>query len=276
VAPGAYYSEAHLDTLGLCVYLALARRAGRGSQLVVLDDVLTSVDDVHLDRIVDLIAEEARGGNLGHLIITTHSRAWFERMRKAKGMEADLIELYGWDLAGGILHDRCPVFLDELRQVLEPNRRLDRQVAASKAGILLEQLLDELAILYACRLPRKKLGEYTLGELSGVAGGKLGQELRCEQLQADGSYSTTLLGPLIAECTKHNWVRNQVGAHFNLGAAAIPDALVREFAGNVVKLADALICPHCRQLPDKRKSGDYIQCGGGCGKTHLRPVQAPS
>ncbi len=73
MVPGAYYSEAHLDTLGLCVYLALAKQAGTQDRIVVLDDVLTSVDEAHLGRIIELIDEEADG--LGHLIITTHFAA---------------------------------------------------------------------------------------------------------------------------------------------------------------------------------------------------------
>lgn len=70
VACSAHDSELHLDTLGLCVYLALAKQSGNA--LVVLDDVLMSVDDPHLDRAVDLISEEA--SHFGHVIITTHSR----------------------------------------------------------------------------------------------------------------------------------------------------------------------------------------------------------
>lgn len=108
--PGAYYSEAHLDTLGLCVYLALAKHSGAGNALVVMDDVLTSVDDAHLERIVDLLADEAP--NFGHLIITTHSRAWCDRLCRAKGIRADLIELDGWDLKRGIQHRRSPMLAE--------------------------------------------------------------------------------------------------------------------------------------------------------------------
>ena len=107
VVPGAYYSEAHLDTLGLCVYLALAKQAGKQDRIVVLDDVLTSVDDAHLSRIVDLIDEEA--DSLGHLIITTHSRAWVDKVRMATGLQPDLIELQPWTLNNGICHSRSPL-----------------------------------------------------------------------------------------------------------------------------------------------------------------------
>lgn len=101
VAPGAYYSEAHLDTLGLCVYLALARRSG--DAIVVLDDVLTSVDEEHLERIIQLLTEEA--AHLGQLIITTHSRPWYERVRSGSGMNAQVIRLGDWNLARGIQHE---------------------------------------------------------------------------------------------------------------------------------------------------------------------------
>jgi len=132
VPPVAYYSEAHLDTLGLCVYLALAKQSGNA--LVVLDDVLMSIDDPHLDRVIELINDEAP--NFGQVIITTHSRVWFDRMRMGQGMAAELIELYGWDLQNGIQHSKAPLAIEDLRQAVS-SPRLDRQQVASRAGILL-------------------------------------------------------------------------------------------------------------------------------------------
>ncbi len=273
VPPGAYYSEAHLDTLGLCVYLALARYSGAGNALIVLDDVLTSVDDAHLDRIIDLIAEEAP--NFGQMIITTHSRAWFDRMRMAKAMPADLIELYGWDLQNGIRHSRSPLMLEELRQVLNAPR-LDRQAAASKAGVLLEQLLDDLTLRYGCKVARKREAAYTLGELANAFDGKLLKLLKTEEVNATGEVMrATELKALIDAATDYSWVRNQVGAHFNVAASGISDNMVREFARRALTLAEALICPQCGQLPRKDKSGEYWQCGGTCGMKRLRPLRSP-
>src|SRR5690606_14125665 len=37
--PQAYFSDSHLDTLGLCVFLALAERDAPENKLLVLDDV---------------------------------------------------------------------------------------------------------------------------------------------------------------------------------------------------------------------------------------------
>ncbi|MFN3980196.1 MAG: AAA family ATPase [Caldilinea sp.] len=272
IPPGAYYSEAHLDTLGLCVYLALARHSGVGNALIVLDDVLTSVDDAHLDRIIDLIAEEAP--NFGQMIITTHSRSWFDRMRMAKAMPADLIELYGWDLQNGIRHSRSPLMLEELRLVLDAPR-FDRQ-AAAKAGVLLEQLLNDLTLRYGCKIARKREAVYTLGELVDAFDGRLLKSLKTEEIDAAGNVvSATELKPLIEAATDYAWVRNQVGAHFSSADVDIDDNMVREFVRRALALAEALICPQCGQLPKKDKSGEYWQCGGACGSKRLHPLRSP-
>lgn len=271
VPPGAYYSESHLDTLGLCVYLALAKQAGNA--LVVLDDVLMSVDDPHLDRVIDLINDEAP--NFGQVIITTHSRAWFDRMRSGNGMQAELIELYGWDLNHGMHHSGASLAVDELRTAVSA-RKLDRQAVASKAGVLLEQVLDDLTLRYNCSVPRKRPPQYTLGELSHAFDRRLRPLLRTEQLDRSGDVETsTALDRLLDAASADSWIRNQVGAHFNPNAAGISDAMVRKFGENVVALADAMICSHCHQLARKNKSGSYWECGGGCGKIRLYPLQAP-
>lgn len=271
VPPVAYYSEAHLDTLGLCVYLALAKQSGNA--LVVLDDVLMSIDDPHLDRVIELINDEAP--NFGQVIITTHSRVWFDRMRLGQGMAAELIELYGWDLQNGIQHSKAPLAIEDLRQAVS-SPRLDRQQVASRAGILLEQLLDELTLLFQCRLPRKSVAAYTLGELADGLDKKLVRLLRVEQFDLAGNLlANTELFPLITAATADAWIRNQVGAHFNPCASGISDAMVRKFGENVLAFADVYLCDYCRQLPRKNKAGSYWECGGGCGKIHLHPLLAP-
>lgn len=271
VPPAAYYSESHLDTLGLCVYLALAKSAGNA--LVVLDDVLTSVDEPHLDRVIDLISEEAP--HFGHVIITTHSRAWFDRIRLGQGMQAQLVELYGWDFHNGMNHSAAPLAVDELRQAVTA-LKLDRQLVAGRSGILLEQLLDELTLRFGCALPRKRPAHYTLGELAQGFDKNLRKLLRTEHCDKTGAMITSYeIYPLINAATTDTWIRNQVGAHFNPFAAGISDAMIRQFGEKVVALADALLCPHCHQLARKNKSGSYWDCGGGCGKIRLYPLQAP-
>jgi energy-coupling factor transporter ATP-binding protein EcfA2 len=272
VPPVAYYSEGHLDTLGLCIYLALAKQSGNA--LVVLDDVLMSVDDPHLDRVIDIINEEAP--NFGHVIITTHSRAWFNRVRLGKGMQAELIELYGWSLQNGMNHDHAPLAVNELRESVSA-LKLDRQAVASRAGILLEHILDDITLRYGSRLPRKQVSSYTLGELAGGIDKSLRKLFRVDKLDEAGNQSESIfLLALIEKATADGWIRNQVGAHFNPDEEGISDSMVRAFGENVLAIADAILCDHCHQLPTKNKSGSYWECGAGCGKIRLYPLTAPN
>jgi len=86
--PQAYFSDSHLDTLGLCVFLALARRETPGEAILVLDDVLGSMDEPHVERLIEMLYEKA--GKFRQSIITTHYRPWREKFRWAGSVMANV------------------------------------------------------------------------------------------------------------------------------------------------------------------------------------------
>jgi energy-coupling factor transporter ATP-binding protein EcfA2 len=96
--PQAYYSESHLDTLGICVFLAMAKRFATDRSIVILDDVVTSVDEPHVDRFMDMLVREAP--RFSRLILTTHDRAWLDRYRNSESV--GIIELGEWSLKSGV------------------------------------------------------------------------------------------------------------------------------------------------------------------------------
>jgi energy-coupling factor transporter ATP-binding protein EcfA2 len=266
VPPASYYSEAHLDTLGLCVYLALARHLKQNA-IIVLDDVLTSIDDAHLSRVIDLLHDEAPSFN--QIIITTHFRAWRDKYRylQAPGQQVNLIQLNRWSLERGVRHSKDQHALDELRAEIE-SEPIDRQALASKAGILMESLLLQLGHLYRIRLPLKSDGDYTLVELSRGFDAKLKRVLRVKR-GGDG----VALEDMLAQIDASAFIRNQVGAHYSSAASKIPDQDVLDFAALAVRFAESLVCPRCGQTPTRNKSGVDFECQ--CGHTHLEPLMAP-
>lgn len=72
--PRAYLSEGHLDSLGLCLYLATAKLFNQPETPLILDDVLTSADREHRHRVIELLLEEFTEFQL---ILTTHDERWF-------------------------------------------------------------------------------------------------------------------------------------------------------------------------------------------------------
>lgn len=272
VPPQAYFSESHLDTLGFCFWLALAKRENPDSDaVIVLDDVFTSVDAQHLNRIAQLLTDES--GNFAHVVITTHQRLWRDiyRFMQGAGKLTDTIELQRWSLAKGISNFKTKLAVDELIAsiVAAP---FDRQITASKLGVLLEATLDNLALQYRCRVARTADGEYTLGELlDGTT--KLFNKLEVHrpELDADGNpaappnYLAAKVDNVLTKLRGLAFLRNQVGAHFNAAGSTVADADVELFAKLTVELAEGLSCPTCGQIPGKR-TATYFACS--CAEPH--------
>jgi hypothetical protein len=80
--PRAFASEGHLDSLGLCVFLAFVRRFSGDWPLLVLDDVVATVDAAHKARVARLLFEEFGDRQL---LITTHDSRWFNELRRVQG-----------------------------------------------------------------------------------------------------------------------------------------------------------------------------------------------
>ena len=273
VPPQAYYSESHLDTLGICVFVALAKRYKGNGAILVLDDVVTSVDGPHLDRFMQLVHEES--SQFDQIIVTTHYRPWKDRYRYARGPMANtqIVELRDWSRDTGIRTDLAFSVLHELKAALTSGK-FERQIVASKAGIQLESVLDFLTFTYRSKLPRQADPNYTLGDLAGGIDSKLGKVLKAFRTAAthEGK-SEVLLKELIDKATAKSWVRNEVGCHFNSMAADVTDSEIREFAELVVQLSETIICEKCGQFPDRRPSGSFWQCP--CGEVELSPLVNP-
>lgn len=101
--PRAFGSDGHLDSLGLCIFLAFVRRFNGDWPLLVLDDVVSSVDTAHKQRVSTLLFEEFGDRQL---FITTHDSRWFNDLRRAQaqaGRETSTRNLVidSWSLRDG-------------------------------------------------------------------------------------------------------------------------------------------------------------------------------
>jgi energy-coupling factor transporter ATP-binding protein EcfA2 len=100
--PLALHSEGHQDTMGLCLYLALAERLTRDTiELTVLDDVVMSVDAGHRRKICEVLASQFPNRQF---LITTHDHTW-ARQLKTTGVvpSSNSVEFTRWSLETGPL-----------------------------------------------------------------------------------------------------------------------------------------------------------------------------
>lgn len=276
VPPQAYFSESHLDTLGFCVWLALAKRDRPQETVIVLDDVFTSVDGVHLTRIMHLLTDIVK--DFAQLIVTTHYRTWRDRYRLplGPGLIVQLLELHRWSLERGVCLSGTKLAVQELETALR-TQPLDRQAVASQAGILLEAVFDRLTLQYRRRVPRTRDGDLTLGDLLGSCK-KLFDVLTVEKTLPSDSVDPppdqptvkAVIQPFFQDTGPWVFIRNQVGCHFNFSGAEVVDADVEAFGEATVSLVKAITCLNCGDIPD-RADGTHFRCG--CRQTKMTPLE---
>jgi energy-coupling factor transporter ATP-binding protein EcfA2 len=268
IPPQAYYSESHLDTLGICTFIALVKYYKTESSILILDDVLTSVDAQHMDRFMKMLHDQSKFFN--QILVTTHYRPWKDRYKFARSSisNIDVIELKSWSLNNGIQISEFKQALIELKESSQLEN-FDRQIVASKAGIILESILDFITLKYRCSLPRNGRNEYTLGELVGGIDSKLSKLLK---IRKDGKEIE--LKPKLEAAIGSQWIRNQVGCHFNLSGADITDSDIQFFSASVVEISEILLCPKCMNLP-KKNTGSFWSCGCKENSLELYPLTQP-
>ncbi|MFC1492882.1 AAA family ATPase [candidate division KSB1 bacterium] len=277
IPPQAVFSESHLDTLGFCVWLALAKKENPENTVLLIDDVFTSVDAPHLGRIIDLLSTE--GQNFLQIIVATHYRLWWDRCQSAQGIQR--VHLGEWSVENGISAQNMPLITEQLQELTDAPV-LDRQALSSKAGILLECTLDGLALQYGQSLPRNKQNLYTLGALVN-ASSKLftrhsltvKRNVNWNVADQPEDWQETPGSAAFERIKALQFIRNQVGCHFNPPGTEIPDNGVREFGGATVDLVEALTCPNCGYLATKpTREGTALRCS--CSKQAIRmtPVTA--
>ena len=276
--PQAYFSQSHLDTLGLCVFLALAARDRPEETVLILDDVLGSVDEPHVERVIGMVYEVS--GKFRHTIVTTHYRPWREKYRWGwlkPDQPCQFVELTNWDIGQGIRVANSLPEIQRLKSLLDVSPH-DLQAICGKAGVILEAALDYLTQKYECAVPRRQGAAYTLGDLLPAISGKLRDALRVDIRDgitdpAAAPTSTIALKPILDELARIAQARNAFGAHFKFISFELLDTDAVGFAKQVLLLVDTLTHPQ-DGWPSNDKSGSYWR--NSADSRRLHPLKKPS
>jgi energy-coupling factor transporter ATP-binding protein EcfA2 len=275
--PTAYFSDSHMDTLGLCIFLANAKLNEPRDTILVLDDVLGSVDEPHVERLIDLLLDECQG--FRHGLIATHYRPWRSKhhWRMLRDGKCQFVELGKWTLDSGVSQIGSLDHVDQLHHLLA-QAAPDAQLICAKAGTVLESLLKFVAVTYGLRLPYRTDGQYTLGELLDAMDGKLRKALRVEIAEpgaggAGMTFRLVPLEPLLDELKRIAQLRNAVGAHFNELSFDLLDSDALNFGRCVHDLADALTDSQSG-WPQSKASGSHWATKNDSRRLH--PLTRPT
>ncbi len=269
--PRAYYSDAHLDTLGISIFLALRRwyrKQRPGFDLMVLDDVLTSVDTAHSVRLSEILLREFQDYQI---LLTTHDRIWFEHVRDIQarcGVPQSFVNkvIHKWTIDEG----------PDLREPEDESRAIGRLVSDGSAdeiammgGRLLEHILQEMRYGLRLSVQAKRGEQYEIGELWPAFYSTIRKDYPSLYEQARS---------LLDALDVHWPVRNWIGAHRNNWARNVSRSAAVDFAIAVRDLFDLVFCNSCRRfvVPTATPLGQLsCRCGGRIypapGKSAVRP-----
>jgi hypothetical protein len=252
--PRWVYSDGHLDTVGICVFLALRRLradAKGDSKLLILDDIVLSIDLGHARRLIDLLKAEFSDHQT---IILTHNGLfayWCTYLMP--GMRR--LRIRSWTLEAG------PTVGD----MTSARERLEGALPAGEPreiGMQIMNLMDEWCAearyAYTLAVPARHDEQYTLADIWQPLVKRL-REL-AKELKSDlGGVAQALdrIPDLFA-------VRNALAAHENDFAKEYPRQTVVEMARDVLLIATTLRCQECAAFVVKPPSAMVLSCR--CGK----------
>ena len=159
--PGAYHSEGHQDSMGVCLYLALMKHLyGKQFTFALLDDVVMSVDSSHRYQFCQLLKKHFSNTQF---IITTHDRLWAEQMKSAGLVSAKTsIVFQSWTIDTGPLVESNQEIWDEIAGALGKGKV---DVAAPALRRHLEYVSRNLADQIGATPQFRANGNYELGDL---------------------------------------------------------------------------------------------------------------
>lgn len=231
-SPNNIFSEANLDLLILLLYTSIinvSEKYGQ-SKIIVLDDVLQSIDSVIRLNFIDYLLTNFKEWQI---IISVHDRLWLNQLRSALRRHQHKykeIEIFRWSFDTGpqIIEPQLIGFNSALSTAIESK---NIQLIASQTGLLLESICQNLSMALNTSIQRKQGDRYTIGDLwPGIK----------------KYFKKTNLVELTNEIDKVLYIRNLIGAHYNEWAISLSNYEINSFAENVNNFFFHVYCNNCQ------------------------------
>lgn len=234
--PRAFTSEGHIDSLGLCIFLTFAKKFNEGCSLIVLDDVVTTVDARHRENICKLLFEEFREKQL---IITTHDGVWYEQLRasqRAYGIEGNFKNLIivDWSVDTGPIIRPYKARWERIQEKIAAG---DKTGAGNDGRQYLERVLEKICEVMQATVSFKSFGRYEVGDLLIPAKKRIDSLIKNDVFKAEISKAFQDLESTI--------IMGNILSHNNILAEEVSIEEVNSFCESVHHLHNVFLCPNC-------------------------------
>jgi len=249
--PRALTSEGHLDSLGLCIFLAFVKKFNEGCPLIVLDDVVTTIDTRHRENICKLLLKEFGDKQL---IITTHDGVWYEQLcasQRAYGMGGNFrnLSIINWSVEAGPTMSSYKPRWERIQEKLDSG---DKRGAGNEGRQYVEWLLKQICNITNAPVPVNNWQGGMVGDLLPHAKKRIAALVKDEPYKDKVSLAftelerTTILGNLLSH---DNPLIDRVSIHE-----------VKEFCNCVHELHRLFLCPNCECFVDYFKDLNILRC----------------
>lgn len=237
--PRAYISEGHLDSLGLCVFLAFIRKFNNGCSLAILDDVVSTIDSQHRQKICKLLFNEFKDKQF---VITTHDSIWYDQLKSAQiayNVQNNFLNMSikNWTIEAGPIVENHKNRWERIESKLCDG---DKNGAANEGRQYLEDVLSNIAEITVTNIAYKKSGRYSVGDFFDPV------KNRMNKLLPDSPYKSKL-NSIFADLQSIMRLSNFL-SHNNPDASNISISEVRDFCNHVHDLENMFKCYGCDKV----------------------------
>jgi recombinational DNA repair ATPase RecF len=230
LTPESVFSEGIQDLIAVLFFLEIAHAAAARGQarILILDDVMQSVDSTIRVRLLDYLLE--RFGKW-QFLITVHDRLWREQIvqiMRRRGHRFVEREIRRWTFSEG--PQIRSTSYDNLAPLSDALENGNTAMIAAEAGRLLEQVSDVLSWSLPVNVSRRPNDLYTLGDLWPAVSSKLRK---------------TSIARVAEEVDRWLHLRNLLGAHYNEWAESLSQMDVDSFATAIKSLYQSVYCDKC-------------------------------
>lgn len=249
--PRALTSEGHLDSLGLCIFLAFVKKFNQSCPLVVLDDIVSTVDARHRENICKLLFEEF---NDKQLIITTHDGVWYEQLRaaqrayKIEGNFKNLV-IIDWNVDTG---PKIKQYKPRWEKIQDKISNGDKTGAGNDGRQYLEWLLKKVCEITNASVPVKNWENGTVGDLLPNV------KKRMDELTKDDSFREKVFRAF-TELEKTIILGNLL-SHDNKLGEQISIEEIKSFCNSVHELNRVFLCPNCENFIGYFRDLKIVRC----------------
>ncbi|UJG43126.1 MAG: AAA family ATPase [Candidatus Heimdallarchaeum endolithica] len=249
--PRALISEGHLDSLGLCIFLSFIKKFNKDCSLIILDDVVSTVDSKHRENICKLLLEEFKDKQL---IITTHDELWYDQLlsyQRVYNMENDFknMVIVKWSINTGPIIQPYKTRWERIQEKIDKG---DKNGAGNEGRQYLEWILTEICERMRAQVSFKKSGRYELGELLDSA------KKRLDKLLKDSEFKDKIKEAF--ENLETKVFLGNILSHENKITKKVSLNEVESFCSSVKNLHNQFLCSTCGKFLNYYNNLKIIRC----------------